>query len=107
VRRGKKVAGGFLATADGRQPSAVGPAVSAPTSNENGRGRIPSSCSHAISPPPGCAILSGSRCANFCSKPELSSPLHHRPCQSDGILLCAWWKNRIVRRWRGVRHLVP
>jgi hypothetical protein len=83
------------------QPSAVGPAVSEPTSKENGRGHIPSSCSHGISPPPGCAILSGSRYANFCSKPESLSPLHHHPSQSDGIRLCAWWKNRRVRRWRG------
>jgi hypothetical protein len=65
------------------------------------RGRIPLSCSHGISPRPGCAILSGSKYANFCSKPE-SPPLHHHPSQSDGIRLCAWWKNRRVRRWRGV-----
>ena len=32
----------------------------------------------------------------------ITPPLHHHPSQSDGIRLCAWWKNRRVRRWRGV-----
>jgi hypothetical protein len=70
----------------GRQPSAVRPAASAPTSSEDGRARIRWSCWPGTLIPPGFAMSSGRRCAKLCLQPVSSFRLQHQS-RNDAVPL--------------------